>query len=81
MNDEMLIFARCDEFPTPTSETDVRSILGDTKDKEFPIYRVPTAVDPLVTAVTVVFDLVNMVASVWDNNPKLNEPGLRLSLK
>lgn len=71
---------RCNDFPAPTTENDIRGILGDTKDPQFPIYRVATKFDPLDTAVTVIFDLVNKHASVWDNNPKLNPPGILIPL-
>jgi len=70
--------ARCNQFPAPKTGDDVRAILGDTKDKEFPIYRVATKTDPLDTVVTVLFDLVGMVAHVWDSNPALTPPGTKL---
>lgn len=74
--------ARCNEFPLPAGEQDIRQILGDTKDPIFPIFRVATKSDPEDTVVTVIFDLVKQQANVWSGtNPKLVSSGLVMSMK
>jgi len=72
--------SRCNQLPIPASVEDVRSILGDTQDTDYPIYRVATTTDPEDTVVTAIFDITNLVVYVWDDNPKLNSPGLQLKL-
>jgi len=70
---------RCNEFPAPSSSMDIQNILGDTKDKQFPIYRTTRPSDEVDTAVSVVFDLVKLSANVWTTNPKMPS-GLTLNL-
>jgi hypothetical protein len=36
----------------PMSSRDLQVILGDTKDKEYPIFRTPTHTDPIATLAT-----------------------------
>ena len=43
---------RVKEMPSPKTAGDLRSILGDTKDKEYPIFRTATPPDSAETLAT-----------------------------
>jgi hypothetical protein len=49
--------ARYEQFTPPASMDDIRAILGDTKDAEYPIWRSGTPPDTLVTLCTGLFEL------------------------
>ena len=44
--------ARVRELPPPTDARDITTILGDTEDKKYPIYRTATPPDTAVTLAT-----------------------------
>ena len=43
---------RIKEFPEPSCDKDIRAMLGDTADKDFPIFRNPSNTDPGCTVAT-----------------------------
>ena len=44
--------ARVKQLPAPTNSTDILSILGDTADKQYPIFRTATPPDTAATITT-----------------------------
>lgn len=68
--------ARIKQLPTPQSVADVRAILGDTGDKEYPIWRNGAAPDyDAYTLATAIFDLSAATMSVYIlENPALSTP-------
>jgi len=72
--------ARADQLPIPANETGIFCILGDTEDKEYPIYRDAAPPDCCSTVSTALFDLDNRRMSMYLSNPKLtsNDPVLVL---
>jgi len=68
-------------YPIPRTTSDVRRMLGDTSDKEYPVYRTGNAPDTdVVTMVTAVFDFVNRVALLYGGNPATSDPVLSVPL-
>lgn len=69
-------------YPPPRMLTDAMSILGDSTDPEYPIYRTPRPTDLGETVATVVFDIDNRKMTVYMDNPSLKdtEPVLVLPL-
>jgi hypothetical protein len=65
--------ARANEMPTPTNWTGVANILGDTKNKDYPIYR-NGGIDGLMTLFTVNYDFEQAQMIVFESNPKLGVP-------
>lgn len=66
---------RCEELPSPSDESDIKHILGDTKNEDFPIYRGDVDTDSTVkTVCTAVFNLTDKTLNLYLDNPKLNEP-------
>ena len=57
--------ARVKELPTPLTPEEVQGILGDTADKEYPIFRTDTASDHVDTLCTGVWCGVCGVVCVW----------------
>lgn len=58
-------------YKVPETIADIQTMLGDTSDKNYPIYRDGSGLDaPYVTLTTVVYDFVNMVANVYNTNPR-----------
>ncbi|XP_070575122.1 beta-alanyl-dopamine/carcinine hydrolase-like [Ptychodera flava] len=62
--------ARADQLPIPKNLTRILNILGDTKDRDYPLYRTGSEKDPVATLATGVFDLVNGTWSLYNDNPK-----------
>jgi len=63
---------RIDEFPVWNSIEEAREILGDNKNKQWPIYRDGLPPDTgVVTIATGVFDYNNKTLSIYLSNPKL----------
>ncbi len=62
---------RYKEFAFPMNADDTRKILGDNKDKAFPIYRDGTGPDTdIVTTASVIYDLKQKTLDIYLNNPK-----------
>jgi hypothetical protein len=62
-------------YPAPNATADIRQMLGDTSDHQYPIYRNGAAPDlGAYTLSTVVFDLATFTATVFDTNPRLDTP-------
>ena len=53
----------------PRTPADVRRMLGDTADKEYPIYRNASAPDDSATLGTAIFDLKKRTAQIFTVNP------------
>jgi hypothetical protein len=58
---------RYNEYPPITENTQVLQFLGDTKNKEYPVYRT----DDTSTLVTGYFDLHNKTLDIYEDNPSL----------
>eukprot|EP01116_Phalansterium_solitarium_P005944 TRINITY_DN1826_c0_g1_i2.p1 TRINITY_DN1826_c0_g1~~TRINITY_DN1826_c0_g1_i2.p1 ORF type:complete len:389 (+),score=138.14 TRINITY_DN1826_c0_g1_i2:732-1898(+) len=69
-----------DRLPAVQTFTDVASVLGDTSDPQYPIYRNATAPDDCSTCSTVLFDLVNRTVKVFVTNPRLGQPLYQFAL-
>lgn len=65
-----------DKYPAPTKTDDIRQMLGDTSDPQYPIYRTGAngPDSPYATLTTVIYDFVSMTASVYDSNPRTGKP-------
>jgi hypothetical protein len=62
-------------YPAPNATADIRKMLGDTSDHQYPIYRNGAAPDTgTVTLTTVVYDLSTFTAHIFDSNPRDNTP-------
>jgi len=66
--------ARADTFPAPVNVQDALNILGDTMNKQWPIFRNAVPPDHAATVATVLFNLLERTVSVWDTNPKTSSP-------
>ena len=66
--------ARFNQFTKIETEEQVLALLGDTYDKEFPIYRQPTKTDDASTVATVLFNLITRKVTVYNKNPKTSQP-------
>ena len=64
----------------PPTVSVARSILGDTADSEYPIFRRGTPEDPDVTLCTVVFDSAAATMQIFRQNPTAGLPELTLSV-
>eukprot|EP01089_Gocevia_fonbrunei_P021705 TRINITY_DN8523_c0_g1_i2.p1 TRINITY_DN8523_c0_g1~~TRINITY_DN8523_c0_g1_i2.p1 ORF type:complete len:338 (-),score=64.81 TRINITY_DN8523_c0_g1_i2:75-1088(-) len=66
--------ARIDQMPSVRSAQQIRDVLGDTFNKDYPIYRDGHPPDSVVTAATGVFYLsgADKKMEVYIDNPKLN---------
>jgi hypothetical protein len=63
------------KYHVPNATVDVRQMLGDTSDPLYPIYRDGKSPDTdVVTLTTVVYDLAMMRATIFDTNPRGDEP-------
>jgi hypothetical protein len=71
---------RAKELPQPTTTDGIRTILGDTKDKEYPLYRNGAPPDTISTDATAVFDLEIGEMMVYLDNPKESQPLMRLHM-
>lgn len=71
---------RIGEFPIPKTVDDARAILGDTMNKQYPIYRNGNPPDADATVITAIFDLVSERVLLFTENPKLSKPLKDLSL-
>ncbi|XP_070575121.1 beta-alanyl-dopamine/carcinine hydrolase-like [Ptychodera flava] len=65
--------ARANQLPVPKDLTGILDILGDTKDKNYPLYRTGSEKDPIATVATGVFDLIKGTWSLYDDNPKTSQ--------
>jgi len=74
---------RSNEFPRPENLTDVATMLGDTKDPEYPIYRDGQPPDDAATVCTALFNLQTQHGLLYLDNPKLNfdTPYMKFSLR
>jgi len=63
---------RIEQFPNLVSN--INTILGDTKDQVYPIYRTVTAIDQNETGATAIFDLKKKTASIYITNPSTSQP-------
>jgi len=72
--------ARANQMAAPTNGNDILQILGDDKDRNWPIYRTGQAPDDGVTVATVLFDLNQGHATIWTDNPKESAPVLLFRL-
>lgn len=65
--------ARYNQLVPVTSEQDIYRILGDTEDKQYPIYREGNPPDEGVkTVATAIYDLMGRKLTVYTSNPKTN---------
>jgi hypothetical protein len=73
---------RYNEFPMPGSVHDIRQILGDTKDAEYPIFRRGMAPDAgVLTLATFIVDWGAKVGYLWvAANPKTEDPTVVLAM-
>ncbi|XP_077983068.1 beta-alanyl-dopamine/carcinine hydrolase-like [Glandiceps talaboti] len=72
---------RANQLPVPANLTGILNILGDTKDKDYPLYRTGSTKDTDATVVTGVFDLVKRTWSLYNENPKTSrKPVLIMNL-
>lgn len=62
---------RYQQLGDPKTEGDVKAILGDTGDKEWPIFRTAQAPDLGMTVATAYFDLKAGTFDMYEDNPKL----------
>lgn len=67
-------YARAQELMPVLTEDNVRSLLGDTKNASYPIYRTGKAPDTGATLVTAVFDLAARTVALYNSNPKTTDP-------
>ncbi|XP_060066549.1 beta-alanyl-dopamine/carcinine hydrolase-like [Ylistrum balloti] len=58
------------EFKAPSTAQEVKTILGDTQNAEYPIYRTPSATDIGKTVATALFDLKERQMELYLDNPK-----------
>mmetsp|Transcript_26674 Transcript_26674/g.68495 ORF Transcript_26674/g.68495 Transcript_26674/m.68495 type:complete len:80 (+) Transcript_26674:943-1182(+) len=59
----------------------LRKVLGDTADKEYPIYRDGAGPDKdVITLSTVIVDMGTKQAIVYDQNPQFSSPSLIIDL-
>eukprot|EP00448_Togula_jolla_P024930 CAMPEP_0170575396 /NCGR_PEP_ID=MMETSP0224-20130122/3841_1 /TAXON_ID=285029 /ORGANISM="Togula jolla, Strain CCCM 725" /LENGTH=332 /DNA_ID=CAMNT_0010898177 /DNA_START=20 /DNA_END=1015 /DNA_ORIENTATION=+ len=73
---------RLQELPAPSSEQDVRALLGDHHDSEYPIYRNGSPPDTdLVTACTIIFNLGKGIACLYLENPHVAAPAASFDLQ
>lgn len=69
------------EFSDPKTWDDLRQVLGDTSDDEYPIYRTPRPTDDSQTVCTGVFDMIDKTMKVFVGNVKTEaKPLLTMSL-
>jgi len=66
--------ARAKQLGAPTTEQDCLTILGDTANSQYPIFRDGKAPDNAATVATASFNLVNKTVSVYQGNPKSTDP-------
>ena len=66
--------ARAEEMDTPSTPELALAILGDEKDKDFPIYRYGRKDDELATISTAVLDLDNALVTIYGGNPTQWDP-------
>ena len=69
--------ARLAEMPVPATEGDVRNMLGDTKDAEWPLWRRTTRVDDMLTLSTAIFRFDLNEAWIYNDNPKTSQPFMK----
>lgn len=65
---------RISELPPVKDDSDIREVLGDTKDPQYPIYRNGNPPDCCGTAASVLYDFNMRTASIYLSNPKSNPP-------
>ena len=59
---------------------DIKNILGDTEDTQYPLYRTSSPPDTSSTLASGIFDIQNQVLHIYDKcNPKLCKPTLNIS--
>lgn len=58
------------EFPDPKTWDDLKQVLGDTSNSDYPIYRTPRPTDDSQTVCTGVFDMLNKTMKVFVGNVK-----------
>ncbi|XP_033748001.1 LOW QUALITY PROTEIN: uncharacterized protein LOC117333003 [Pecten maximus] len=61
------------EFKPPSTVEEVKTILGDTKNDEYPIYRTPSTTDSGKTVATALFDLKDRKVEIYMDNPKYSQ--------
>ncbi|XP_060079698.1 beta-alanyl-dopamine/carcinine hydrolase-like [Ylistrum balloti] len=70
------------EFKPPSTLEEMKTILGDTNNAKYPIYRTPRATDSSQTVATALFDLIDRKMNLYMDNPKFaSSPFLTLSLE
>eukprot|EP00759_Apiculatamorpha_spiralis_P049878 PhF_6_TR44503/c0_g1_i1/m.68545 len=57
-------------YPAPNASIDIRTMLGDTSDPMYPIYRTASGVDTALTLSTVVYDYVKSAVMIFVGNPR-----------
>jgi len=65
-------FYRFHQMSPINTPSQVIDFLGDTENKEFPVYRNGTW--GILTLTTVIYDFVGRTASIFDENPKYSDP-------
>lgn len=65
---------RLEEMDTVKGKEDIRTLLGDMKDEEYPLYRVGPQPDHLVTVATSIFDTEKKTLEIYVNNPSHCDP-------
>jgi hypothetical protein len=71
------------QLPPPTDSAGVLSILGDTRDPQYPIFRTATPPDSAATIATALFDLGTdkKMFYMYRGNPAYVEPSLVIPLQ
>lgn len=63
---------RAEEMKPPENIEEIKNILGDTENKEYPIYRTKSSTDTNATVSTAIFDLTNRTLEIYVDNVKNN---------
>jgi len=71
---------RINELPTVQGAQDILTVLGDTQDPQYPIYRNSSPPDCCSTCSSILFDLDAQLASIFISNPKTTYPLLQFQL-
>lgn len=70
--------ARADLLPQETI-SDILAVLGDTGDREYPIYRNAHPPDTSATLASILCDFTAKKVSLFNGNPKVSKPFMTFS--
>ncbi|KAK3580208.1 hypothetical protein CHS0354_017993 [Potamilus streckersoni] len=72
---------RAEQIAPPRNVKEVKTILGDTQNSNYPIFRRPSTTDDATTVYTGVFDILQETVEVYAENPNTScEPLVKLPL-